>query len=66
MATFHVVGKLYLAILVSKSKIVQVTKNVLYAMFVFRWGSLHIFKDVSYVKKNFVLSFFLSSSSCEL
>jgi len=57
MATFHVVGKLDLTILVFKSKIVQVIENVLFAMFVFRRGSLHISKDVSYVENNFVLSF---------
>jgi hypothetical protein len=48
MATFHVVGKPDLTILVSDSRIVQVTKNVLYAVFTFRQGSTHIFKDVSY------------------
>jgi len=57
MATIHVIGKLDLIILVSDSRIVQVTKNVFYAMFVFQWGSLHVYKDVSYAEDNIVLSY---------
>jgi hypothetical protein len=57
MATFHVVGKPDLTILVSDSRIVQVTKNVLYAVFTFWQGSTHIFKDVSYGDDNIVLNF---------
>ncbi len=57
MATYHVVGKPNPTILDSNSRIVQVTKNVFSAMFVFQRGSLHISKDVSYVENNFVLSF---------
>jgi len=57
MATIHVIGKLDLIILVFDSRIVQVTKNVFYVMFVFQWGSLHVYKDVSYTKDNIVLSY---------
>jgi hypothetical protein len=54
MAIFHVVGKPNLTILVSDYGVIQMTKNVLYAMFVFRWGSLHVSKDVFYVENNIV------------
>jgi len=57
MATFHVVGKPYFTILVVNFGIVQVTKNIFCAMFVFWQGSLHVFKDVSYVEYNIILSF---------
>jgi hypothetical protein len=49
MATFYVVGMLDLIILVANSKVVQVTKNVLYAMFAtmfaFQQESLHVSKS---------------------
>jgi hypothetical protein len=57
MAIFHAIGKLDLIILVSDFGVVQVTKNVLCAMFVFWWGSLYVSKNVSYVENNIVLSF---------
>jgi hypothetical protein len=57
MAIFHVVGKPNLTILVSNSRVVQVTKNVLCVMFTFWRGFMHVFKDVSYAKNNIVLSF---------
>ncbi len=50
MATFHVVGKPNFTILVVDFGIVQVIKTILCAMFVFWWGSLHVFKDVSYAE----------------
>ncbi len=56
MATFHVVGKLDFTILVTNFGVVQVTENVLCAMFVFWRGSLHVFKDVSYVEYNIILN----------
>lgn len=56
MATFHVAGKPDLSILVSYSGVVKMIKNILCAMFAFRWGFLHDFKDVSYAKNNIVLS----------
>jgi hypothetical protein len=54
MVIFHVVGKPNLTILVSYYGVIQMTKNVLYAMFVFQWGSLHVSKDVFYVENNIV------------
>jgi len=57
MATFHVVGKLDFTILVVDFGVIQVIKNFLCAMFVFWRGSFHVFKDVSYVKYNIILSF---------
>jgi hypothetical protein len=57
MATFHVVGKPNLTILVFDSRILQMTKNVLCAMFVFQQGHVHVFKDVSYKDDNIVLSY---------
>jgi hypothetical protein len=44
MATFHVVGKLDLTILVADFGVAQVIENVFCAMFVFWRGSLHVFK----------------------
>jgi len=57
MATFHVVGKPYFTILVVNFGVVQIIKNILCAMFVFWRGSSHVFKDVSYVEYNIILSF---------
>jgi len=57
MATFHVLGKKNITILVTDFGVVQVTKNVLCAMFVFWRGPLHAFKDVSYTEYNIILSF---------
>jgi hypothetical protein len=57
MATFHVIGNLDLTISVANSGVIQVTKNVLCAMFIFRWRSLHVSKDVYYAKDNVVLSY---------
>jgi hypothetical protein len=57
MATFRVVGKLDFTIFVADFKIVQITANVLCALFVFWRGSLLIFKDVSYAKYNIILIF---------
>jgi hypothetical protein len=57
MATFHVIGKLKLTILVFDFEVIQVTKNILYVMFVFRRGFVHVSEDVSYVEDNIVLSF---------
>jgi hypothetical protein len=57
MATFHALGKPYFTILVSNSRVVQVTMNVLCAMFVFRQGSVHVSKDVFYGDDNIVLTF---------
>jgi hypothetical protein len=56
MVTLHVVGKPDLTILVSNFGVVQVIKNVIYVMFSFRWGYVHVFKDVSYGGYNIVLS----------
>jgi len=33
------------------------TKNVPCAMFAFQWGSLQVFKDLSYFEDNIILSF---------
>jgi hypothetical protein len=49
-------------ILVPNSGVVQMIENVFYAMFAFWQGSLHVFKDVSYVKKQHCLKFYLSNS----
>jgi hypothetical protein len=46
MDIFHVVGKPYLTILVSK--VVQMVENLFYAMFVFWQKSMYISKDVYY------------------
>ncbi len=56
MATFNVVGKPNLTILVFNFGLVQMTKNVLCAMFAFRQGSMHVSKDVSYRDDNFALN----------
>jgi hypothetical protein len=58
MATFHAIGKPYLTILVFDFGVVKVTENILCAMFAFRWGFLHVSKDVSYIEDDIVLSFF--------
>jgi hypothetical protein len=50
MATFHVVGKLNLTILVGDFGVIEVIKNVLCAMFEFRRGSVHVSKDFAYVE----------------
>jgi hypothetical protein len=42
--------------LVFDSGVVQVTENILYVMFAFRWGSLHFSKDFCYIEDNIVLS----------
>jgi hypothetical protein len=55
MAIFHVIGNLGLTILVDDSGVIQVIKNVIFAMFMFQWGSLHVSKDVYYAKDNVVL-----------
>jgi hypothetical protein len=57
MATFHVVGKPNLTILVSDFGVVQVIDNVLCVMFAFWRVSRHVYKDVSYIEVNIVLSF---------
>jgi len=57
MTTFQAMGKLNLTILVSNFGIIQVIKNILYSMFAFRQGSLHISKDVSYGDDIIILSF---------
>ncbi len=57
MAIFHVMGKPNLTILDFDSRGVQVTKNVLCAMFAIKWRSLHVSKDVSYKDNNIVLSY---------
>jgi hypothetical protein len=66
MATFHVVGKPNLTILVFDYGVVQVTKNVLCAMFAFHWRYAHIFKDVSYKDNNIILSFVYQVSNVNL
>jgi hypothetical protein len=57
MATFYVIGNLGLTILVADSGVIQVIKNVIFAMFMFQWGCLHVSKDVYYAKDNVVLSY---------
>jgi len=52
MVTFHVVRKPNLSILVFDIGIIQVTKNVLCAIFVFQWGSMHVSNNVSYGEDN--------------
>jgi hypothetical protein len=52
MVTFHVVTKLDLTILVFDFGVVQMIENVFYAMFVFRWRSMHISKDASHTEDN--------------
>jgi hypothetical protein len=56
MATFNALGKLDLTILVSDFGVVQVIKNVLYAMLAFLRGFVHVSKDVSYRDDNIILS----------
>jgi hypothetical protein len=56
IATFHVVGKLDLTILVGDFGVVEVTENVLYAMFTFRRGYVHVPKEVAYMEDNVVSS----------
>lgn len=57
MAIFLAIGKPDLTILVFDFGIVQVIENIFYVMFAFWWRSLHVYKDVSYVDDNIVLSF---------
>jgi hypothetical protein len=57
MVIFHVVGKPNLTILVFYSKVIQVTENVLYVMFVFQRRVVHVSKYVSYEDDNIILSF---------
>lgn len=57
MATFHVIGKPDLTILISDFGVVQVTKNILCVIFVFWQGSLHVSKDISYTENNIMLSY---------
>jgi hypothetical protein len=57
MATFHVIGKPDLTILVSDYGIVQLTENVFCVMFAFQRGSMHVSKNVFYMEENIVLSF---------
>jgi hypothetical protein len=56
MATFHFKGKSNIAILVGDSKIVQITKQCFRAMFGFQLGSVHLFKNVVYVKNKVVIN----------
>ncbi len=58
MATFHVVGKLDLTILVGDFGVVKVIENVLCAMFTFPKGYVHVPKEVAYAKDNIVSSYF--------
>jgi hypothetical protein len=57
MATFHVVRKQDLTILVFYSRVVQVIENVLHTMFALWRGSLHVSKDVSYIEDDIVLNY---------
>jgi hypothetical protein len=56
MATFHVIGRLELTIMVNDSRMTSVFKQCQCAMFLFQLGSLHISKDVSYDFNNLVLN----------
>jgi hypothetical protein len=58
MTTFHHVGKLDLTILVGDFGVVEVSKHVLYAMFTFQRGFVHVPKEVAYVEDNIVSSSF--------
>jgi hypothetical protein len=57
MVIFHAIKKPDLTILVSDFGVIQVIKNVFYAMFVFWQGFLHVSEHVSYVEDNIVLSY---------
>ncbi len=56
VAIFHAVGKPNLTILVSNFVVLQMTENVLCAMFAFWQGFMHVSKDVFYKDNNIVLS----------
>jgi hypothetical protein len=56
MATFHVVGRSELTIMVNNSKTTSMFEQCLHVMFSFQLGSLHISKDVSYDSNNLVLN----------
>jgi hypothetical protein len=55
MATFHVVGRLDLTIMVDDLGMTSVLEHYLYVMFVFQPSSLHVSKDVSYDSNKFVV-----------
>jgi Na+/H+ antiporter NhaA len=56
MATFHIVGRSELTIMVNNSKTTSMFEQCLCVMFSFQLGSLHISKDVSYDSNNLVLN----------